>query len=304
MPDSAPIIARAQRMRATTCQSGTVLAVTSLAHPPVAFGPRPRRIALVQLDDGTRVLASALAAVGIGQRVRPRMQLSRISRDGLRIYDIAFEPAALKPAGKLAEFPGYVLALTGPSGVGKSTVSRLIIQFCAPYAATVPILTTRVRRPGDDGEYRCVGKEKFQRLMESGEIVASTKIFSSTEDRWYGYRRSDIEKIWKQGKMPVVITEMHLLQGLAKSFGRRSILSFGLLPPGRSKRAMLSHLLRRMRTRSRETEQQIRDRLKNAEKDLAFFDERKDLFDHLIVNEDLDRVIEAVKQKVPGLAGA
>ncbi|MEK7590929.1 MAG: hypothetical protein AAB489_01845, partial [Patescibacteria group bacterium] len=99
-------------------------------------------------------------------------------------------------------------------------------------------------------------------------------------------------------------TEMHLLQGLSAHYGRRSILSFGLLPPGKSKRVMLSQLLHRLRKRGRETEEHIRDRLKNAEKDLAFFTERRDLFDHLLVNEDLPSVIASMKEKVPGLSGA
>ena len=91
---------------------------------------------------------------------------------------------------------------------------------------------------------------------------------------------------------------MNLLQGLSSHFGRRSILSFGLLPPGKSKRQMLSSLLHRLRDRGRDTEQQIKDRLKNAEADLQFFDDRKELFDHLIVNDKLETVIENLSGRV------
>jgi guanylate kinase len=165
----------------------------------------------------------------------------------------------------------------------------------------VPILTTRGRKQGDDGEYRYVTKDAFTRLQKKGELIAWTHIPSDTEERWYGYRQSDIGKIWKTGKLPVVITEMHLLQGLANRFGRRSILSFGLLPPGRSKRTKLSHLLHRLRERGRETEEGIRDRLKNAERDLAFFQEHSDLFDRILVNDDALAVVEMLRKHVPGL---
>ncbi|TSC57982.1 MAG: guanylate kinase [Candidatus Peregrinibacteria bacterium Greene0416_19] len=304
MPDSSPIYARSQSQWPSKLQSGIVLAVTTLTHPPGRFGPRPRTIGLIQLTDGSKVMGHILGSSMIGQRVRPRLQLSCVTGEGLRLYDVAYEPLAAKPALRTQPFPGYVLALTGPSGVGKSTISNLLMQVSAPYVVKVPILTTRGRKSGDDGEYRYVSKEKFQELMGKDALVATAKIPSHTDDRWYGYRRADIERIWRQGRIPVVITEMHLLQGLAHSYGRRSILSFGLLPPGKSRRAMLSHLLRRLRTRGRETEEHIADRLKNAERDLAFFDERKDLFDHFLVNEDLDVVIEMVKKNVPGLAEA
>jgi len=104
--------------------------------------------------------------------------------------------------------------------------------------------------------------------------------------------------------VPIVITEMHLLENLAHYYGRRSILSFGLLPPGKSKRAMLSQLLHRLRTRGRDTEEQIGDRLKNAERDMALFDERQDLFDHILVNEDLLSLVASMEKKVSVLFAA
>ena len=91
---------------------------------------------------------------------------------------------------------------------------------------------------------------------------------------------------------------MDLLQGLASHFGRRSILSFGLLPGGKSKRKMLSALLHRLRTRGRDSELEIQDRLKNAEADLRFFEDRKELFDHMIINDEIDAVVENLSGRV------
>ena len=200
-------------------------------------------------------------------------------------------------------FPGYILALTGPSGVGKSTISRMLTHVCAEYTARVPILTTRAPKPGDDGEYVYTTEKEFERMRRAGLIVAATQIPSSGENRQYGYRGSDIEALWNESKVPVVITEMNLLKDLAEYYGRRSILSFGLLPPGRSKRVKLSQLLHRLRMRGRESEVHIQDRLKNAERDLAFFAERKDLFDHIVVNDDLTSLVTSLKEKTPRLLG-
>jgi guanylate kinase len=140
--------------------------------------------------------------------------------------------------------------------------------------------------------------EEFAWLRAQGALAASVDLPSRSEIRCYGYREADIRAIWAEHKIPLVITEMHLLQGLAGHFGRRSILSFGLLPPGRSKRMMLSHLLFRLRARGRETEEQIQDRLKNAEEDLAFFRARRDLFNELLVNDHLPRVVASLQGTV------
>jgi len=193
-------------------------------------------------------------------------------------------------------FPGYILALTGPSGVGKTTISKLLEGAFAEHLSRVPILTTRAPKSGDEGEYCYTTLEEFDALIADKAMVAFTTIPSSSEPRRYGYRAADIEAVWREGKIPVVITEMHLLQGLAEHYGRRAILSFGLLPPGHSKRTMLSHLLHRLRARGRETESQIKDRMQNAEQDLLFFEERKDLFNMLLVNENLHSVLAHFKQ--------
>lgn len=298
-----PILHRAQQKNRRKLQDGTVLSWTTMAHPLQGFGHRPRTVGLIALDDGSRALGQLIGTPAIGQRVRPRMVLSSVTAEGLRIYDVAYEPLARVPSViERKEFPGYILALTGPSGVGKTTVSRLLVTMFSTHIETVPILTTRERKAGDDGEYRYVSKEKFNEYVRDGEMVAFVRLPSSSEERWYGYKRGDIEKIWKQGKLPVVITEMHLLRGLTEHYGRRSLLSFGLLPPGKSRRAMLSALLHRLRERGRDAEEHLKDRLQNATADLAFFRERADLFDRILVNDDLQTVVEVVRQNVPGLA--
>lgn len=301
MNNSAPIVHRALERERERFLPGVVVSFTTLMHPPAQFGPRPRTIGLIELENGRRVLAPLLAeAPFIGQKVHPRMRLSQVTDVGLRVYGVAYE--ALASVTALQKFPGYVLALTGPSGVGKSTISKLLTKTYSNYAVNVPILTTREPKFGDEGEYVYTTPREFNHLQRAGSIVAATNIPSESEHRQYGYRGADIEAIWKQGKLPIVITEMHLLEGLAHHFGRRSILSFGLLPPGKSKRAKLSQLLYRLRARGRETEVDIRDRLKNAERDLAFFRDRKDLFDHIVVNKDLSSIIASLIERAPELS--
>ncbi|MDD5026519.1 MAG: OB-fold domain-containing protein [Candidatus Peribacteraceae bacterium] len=294
-------IARALRSRPAREQEGEILSFTTVTHPPARFGSSSRIIGLIALDDRTKVMGRILGGEpAIGQRVRSRLRLSHTTEQKLKVYDVCYEILVGKSAPK--PFPGYILALTGPSGVGKTTISMLLTTTIGDYASKVPILTTRDLKKGDEQEYRQVTMREFVAQMKRGEIVAATKIPSSSEQRWYGYRAADIETIWNEGKIPVVVTEMGLLQGLAHHYSRRSILSLGLLPPGKSKRTMLSCLLHRLRSRGRDSEESISDRLKNAERDLQFFEDRCELFDHVIVNEDLSAACSNIVNHVMELA--
>ncbi len=301
MIDSSPIAARAQARQHARMQEGTVVSYTTLTHPPAEFGPFPRQIALIELRDGSRVLAPLLSdAPAIGMHVRPRMRLSAVNGQSLRLYDVAYEETVRVRVPE-ATFPGFILALTGPSGVGKSTVSRLLIRMVADYAESVPMTTTAPRSQREHGEERHVSKEKFQSAIESGDMVAMTqRIDESGDKHWYGYRAADMETIRAKGKLPVVTTDMLLLRQLSEKFGRKAILSFGLLPPGKGKRAMLSHLLRRLRETGRGTEEWIAQRINGAAKDLQLLRTHAELFDRILVNDDADAVAEILRKQVPG----
>ncbi len=305
MPNTPPAIARAKKQRDIRMQTGEILSFTTVQHPPAGFPNRPRRIAIIDLEDGTHVMGevSGTSPIVIGQPVYPRMRRMQTNKQGLHFYDITYEPVIGKPQEvEKKEFQGYILALTGPSGVGKTTVNMLLTKVFSDYVERVPILTTRTQTEQDSDEYVYVSIEEFSKLKDKGEIIAATEIPFRSEKRWYGYRAKDIEKIWKQKKIPTVATEINLLQNLAQHYSRESVLSCGLLPPGKGTRAMLSQLLHRLHKRGRDTEESIKNRIYNAEKDLKFFDERTDLFDHILVNEDLDSVIEKLKGYILKLA--
>jgi guanylate kinase len=163
-------------------------------------------------------------------------------------------------------------------------------------SALIPLVTTRDRLPGEHGEYRHVTKEKFQQEIAKKNIAALSHFGEGEQKIWEGYRLSDIEAAWAKGMLPVVTTDVHLLRELSNHFGRRSILSFGLLPPGKSKRAMLSALFRRLRERGKETEQWVGARVERAAEELQALRMNAHLFDHLLINEDAGTVAETVER--------
>ncbi len=276
---------------------GIILSFTTVRHPPAGFGTEPYTIGLIQLQNGVKTLAQ-LTRNGpeptIGASVIPHMRKIRTMNNGLFVNDLKYEVLA-KKTEPIFTVTSYVLAVSGPSGVGKTTIARSLMSLFASYAEQVPIITTRAVKKGDMEPYHHVDEKKFIAMIDTGEIISHTQMQSASELRRYGYRRKDIEAIWKKGKLPIVVTEIHLLSGLVKALGRRAILSCGLLPPGHSRRTRLSALLHRLRTRGRDSEEQIEERMKIAEADLQAFDDHAHLFDHLLINDQLETCVETIR---------
>ena len=289
---------RIKALQSIPLQEGIVESFTTVRHPPAGFGTEAYNVALIRLKNGTRVMAQMTresAPPTIGATVMPHLRKIRTMQSGLFVNDLKYEVTE-KKTEPIFTVTAYVLAVSGPSGVGKTTIARALLPLFASYAQQVPIYTTRHPKKSDNEPYRHVSKERFDAMVKSGEIVAHTHMPSASEARAYGYRRKDIDAIWAKGKLPIVVTEVHLLKGLVSALGRRAILSCGLLPPGHSRRSRLSSLLHRLRTRGRDTEEQIVERLKVAEMDLNAFDDHTHLFDHLIVNDRLETCVEAVRE--------
>lgn len=267
-----------------------------MRHPPHGFGTEPYTVVLIEHTDGSKAvgqLTKGSLPPSIGATVTPRMRKVRTMQNGLIVNDLKYEVLAHKPE-PIINMTAYVLAVSGPSGVGKTTIARSLLSLFNSYAEQVPIVTTRQPKKNDTEPYVHVTKEQFEVMIESREIVSSTHMPSKSEIRFYGYRRVDIEAIWKKGKLPIVVTEINLLKGLVESLGRRAVLSCGLLPPGKSRRSMLSALLHRLRSRGRDTEEQIAERLKVAEADLKAYDDHAHLFDHMLVNDQLETCVEII----------
>lgn len=299
--DRVPALHRhVQKIGRMPVRGGTIESFTTVRHPPAGFGTEPYIVALIRHDDGTKSLAQLTresAPPSIGARVMPRMRRIRTMENGLHVNDFKYDVVVTKNE-PLFTVTSYVLAVSGPSGVGKTTIARSLLSLFSSLAEQVPIVTTREARKNDTEPYIHVKKEEFDAMVRSGEIISHTHMPSRSELRYYGYRRRDIEAIWKRDKLPIVVTEIHLLKGLVEALGRRAVLSCGLLPPGKSKRTMLSVLLHRLRTRGSHTEEQIQDRLKVAEADLKAFDEHKHLFDHLLVNDEVQVCVETIRELV------
>jgi guanylate kinase len=173
-----------------------------------------------------------------------------------------------------------ILVITGPSGVGKGTLIRLLLDRFPGMALSVSA-TTRAPRPGEeDGvDYRFLSPEEFQRRIDAGEFLE----WAEYAGHRYGTLKSELER----DADPLVL-EIEV-QG-ARQVRERvpEATSVFIAPP--SDEALRTRLV----GRGSDDPEQIEKRLDVAREELAAREE----FDHVVVNDDLDAAVQDLAELV------
>ena len=169
---------------------------------------------------------------------------------------------------------GFPLVLSGPSGVGKTSVVGHLLSRGGDIVFSVSA-TTRPRREGEsDGrEYLFYDEERFRRGVESGEFVEH----ASVHGRWYGTPRAPLEAALARGQ--IVILDVDVQGGRSLRHACPDGVFVFVYPPS------LEVLEARLRGRATDAPQVIAERLANAPGEMARYVE----YDYVIVNDDLER---------------
>jgi guanylate kinase len=182
--------------------------------------------------------------------------------------------------------PPSVIVVTGPSGAGKGTLIRELLERVPSLEVTVSA-TTRERRPGEeDGrEYRFLSPEEFLDRIESGEFLEHVEYVSG---RRYGTLRSELERIRAKGHVPLLELETEgALRVKRDEPGSVTIFIS----------AAVDELERRLRERATESTGEIGERIALARQQLKQAGD----FDHVVENDDLDRALDELTELVRGL---
>jgi guanylate kinase len=175
---------------------------------------------------------------------------------------------------------GKLFVLAGPSGVGKGTIVRELVSRDPEGLSLSVSVTTRAPRPGEvDGvDYFFVDDDAFDRMIRAGELLEWAEIVGHRS----GTPRGFVEDRLAAGRD--VVLEIDVV-GASQVRERvpGSVLIF-VDPPS------MEELERRLRGRGTETEERIRLRLETADWEL----EQRGWFDHVIVNDDLERASSQV----------
>jgi guanylate kinase len=174
---------------------------------------------------------------------------------------------------------GLLVVVTGPSGVGKGTVLRCVLERVAGAEMSVSATTRPARHDEVDGvHYHFLDAEEFQALVAADGLLE----WATYLDRYYGTPGRPVQERVAAGA--VVILEIEL-EG-ARQVRRRvpDALQVFLAPPS------MDELERRLRTRGTETEEQIQRRLQVAEVEY----EAREEFDEVVVNDNVEVACERI----------
>lgn len=171
---------------------------------------------------------------------------------------------------------GKLFILSAPSGAGKTTLARRVMEV-HPDLRVATSYTTRERRSGEiEGvDYFFLDHEEFETLLEADEFLEHAEVFGNC----YGTGRGQVEALLDAGHNVLLeIDWQGARQVRAKQPDCCSIL---ILPPS------ISELEGRLRGRETDSEDVIRRRLGEAVDDISHWQE----FDHVVINDDLDTAV-------------
>jgi guanylate kinase len=177
-----------------------------------------------------------------------------------------------------------VLVVTGTSGAGKGTLEKILLERM-PEVELAVSATTREQRPGEQNgrEYWFITPEKFQRLVDDGEFLEYVDLPWGARS---GTLRSEIDRIQANGKVPLLDLETDGALRVQEAIPG-SVTIFVDAPT-------FEELERRLRERATESSGEIQVRLDLARKQQTL----KDRFDHVIVNDDVERAAQQLTEIV------
>ena len=174
---------------------------------------------------------------------------------------------------------GKIIIITAPSGSGKTSITRFLLQKYSQLAFSVSAATRNPRGKEKEGvDYYFMPVATFQHKIEQNEFVEWEMVY---EDKYYGTLKSELERMWQQNKVPMLDIDVKGAIHVQKQFPGTS-LSIFVKPPS------VDELKKRLEGRGFESAENIAIRVNKAAYELSFIHS----FDKVIVNDDLEKACE------------
>jgi guanylate kinase len=176
---------------------------------------------------------------------------------------------------------GLMFVLSSPSGAGKTTLSRMLIERMAGLKMSVSA-TTRPMRPGEiDGQdYLFVDKARFEDMVKRGELLEWATVF----DNRYGTPRTPVEAALARGEDVLFDIDWQGTQQLREK-ARADVVSVFILPPS------AADLEKRLHTRAQDSKDVIRSRMSRASHEMSHWAE----YDYIVINHEIDAAFAEVQ---------
>jgi guanylate kinase len=179
---------------------------------------------------------------------------------------------------------GLLIVLSSPSGAGKSTISRMLLEADPEVTMSISA-TTRPKRPGEvaDEDYHFVDDREFDRLIGEGEFVEWAPVFNHR----YGTPKAPVKAALKDGSDILFDIDWQGTQQLHSAMGEDLVRIF-ILPPS------MAELERRLRARGTDSEEVILDRMRRAAGEISHWAE----YDYVLINRETATCLQEVQKIV------
>jgi len=181
-----------------------------------------------------------------------------------------------------------IIILTAPSGAGKTTVkSKLLAALTKELSFSVSATTRKIRGNEQEGiDYHFTNEEVFKKLIEKKAFIEWEMVYPGL---YYGTTIEELNRIWKEEKVPVLDIDVKGALNVKKQFGNL-VLSIFIEPPS------IAVLKERLEKRGTDSAETILTRINKATEELQY----KEQFDQVVLNDDIERasaeVIALVRQ--------
>src|SRR5580698_1057221 len=176
---------------------------------------------------------------------------------------------------------GLMFVLSSPSGAGKTTLSRLLIDRMPGLKMSVSA-TTRPMRPGEvDGrDYHFIDKARFDQMSKRDELLEFATVF----DNRYGTPRAPVEAALSSGQDVLFDIDWQGTQQLREK-ARADVVSVFILPPS------AGDLEKRLHSRAQDSDEVIRGRMDRASHEMSHWAE----YDYIVINHEIDEAFAEVQ---------
>jgi guanylate kinase len=176
---------------------------------------------------------------------------------------------------------GLMLVLSSPSGAGKTTLSRRLLESDPGVELSISV-TTRKQRPGEvDGrDYYFVDAARFEAMAENGELLEWARVFGHR----YGTPRAPVDSALVHGRDVLFDIDWQGTQQLREKAGR-DLVSIFVLPPS------IPDLERRLRTRAQDSDEVIHARMAKAADEMSHWAE----YDYVVINTEVEHAFAEIQ---------
>lgn len=178
-----------------------------------------------------------------------------------------------------------IIVITAPSGAGKTSITKYLLNCFNQLSFSVSAATRQARGNEKEGvDYYFMSQEEFTNKIQHEEFVEWEMVY---EGKYYGTLKSELARIWKEGKIPVLDIDVKGAIHVQQQFPETT-LSIFIEPPS------VDELKRRLQSRGTETEESLNARVNKASYELSF----KNSFKKIIINDDLEKATSRAEKAV------